>query len=175
MSKTVPGMYGLYEEPLAAQRAFSALQRAGVAQKEITVISAEPFEALEFSQRDHSLLLFRLAGIGGAVGLVLAVLLTTGTERAWPIDVGNMPIVAWWPNLVIIFELTMLSAILTTVVSLLVTARLPTRAKSMYDPAVSDGKILVGVAITADRTPDTIRRALDVGGALAVKTADFQS
>lgn len=171
---TMPGMYGLYEEPLAAQQAFTALRRAGVAESDITVISSEPFEHFEFSHRDRSLTLFRLAGLGGVVGFILGVSLTAGTERAWPINVGNMPIVAWWPNLVIIFELTMLSAILTTVVSLLVTARLPTRAKSMYDPAVSDGKILVGVAITADRTPDTIRRALDAGGALAVKTADFQ-
>jgi hypothetical protein len=84
-----------------------------------------------------------------------------------------MPIIAWWPNLVIIFELTMLSAILTTVVALLVTARMPSAVKrSIYDPAVSDGKILVGVSLTAGRAPDTIRRALDIGGAV-VKTADF--
>jgi hypothetical protein len=172
-SKTTPAMYGLYEEPVSAQRAFTALERAGVDQKDITVISAEPFEAFEFSHRDHSLLLFRLAGIGGAVGFVLAVLLTTATERAWPIITGGMPIVAWWPNLVIIFELTMLSAILTTVVALLVTARMPSALKgSIYDPEVSDGKILVGVPLTAGRAPDTIRRALDIEGA-RIKTADF--
>jgi hypothetical protein len=166
-------MYALYEEPATAQRAFTALRRAGVDQREITVISAEPFEAFEFSHRDHSLLLFRLAGIGGLVGFILAVLLTVGTERAWPLVTGGMPIVAWWPNLVIIFELTMLSAILTTVVALLVTARLPASVnRSIYDPAVSDGKILVGVPLTAGRAPDSIRRALDIGGAL-IKTADF--
>ena len=84
-----------------------------------------------------------------------------------------MPIVAWWPNLVIIFELTMLSAILTTVVALLVAAQLPSRMRSIYDPAVSDGKILVGVSMFAHLEPDAIRRALDAGGALVVKTADF--
>jgi hypothetical protein len=168
-------MYGLYEEPRAAQRAFTALRRAGVAEAEITVISSEPFEAFEFSHRDHSLLLFRLAGLGGVAGFILAVLLTTGTERAWPLVTGGMPIVAWWPNLVIIFELTMLGAILTTVASLLVTGRLPALKRAMYDPEVSDGKILVGVPLTADRAPDAIRRALDRGGALAVKTADFPS
>jgi hypothetical protein len=166
-------MYGLYGEPGAAQRAFTALRRAGVAEADITVISAEPFEAFEFAERDKSLILFRLAGLGGALGLIFGLLLTTGTERAWPLVTGGMPIVAWWPNLVIIFELTMLGAILTTVVSLLVTARLPTAKRSMYDPEVSDGKVLVGVPLTADRAPDTIRGALNVGGALAVKTADF--
>ena len=173
MSKTA-AMYGLYEEPAAAQRAFSALKRAGVADADITVISAEPFEAFPFSERDKSLALFRLAGVGGAVGLVFGALLTSGTERAWPIVTGGMPIVAWWPNIVITFELTMLGAILTTVASLLVAARLPSVLKrALYDPAVSDGKILVGVSLTAGKSADVIRGALEVGGALTVKTADM--
>jgi hypothetical protein len=168
-------MYGLYEQPQGAQRAFTALRRAGVDEKEITVISAEPFEAFEFSERDKSLTLFRLAGVGGAAGLIFGALLTSGTERAWPLVTGGMPIVAWWPNIVITFELTMLGAILTTVASLLVAARLPAVKSSLYDPAVSDGKILVGVSLTAGKSADAIRGALDAGGALAVKTADFQS
>ena len=166
-------MYGLYEEPGGAQRAFTALRRAGVAEADITVISAEPFEAFEFAERDKSLILFRLAGLGGVLGLILGLAITTGTERAWPLVTGGMPIVAWWPNLIVIFELTMLGAIITTVVSLLVTARLPTGKRSIYDPEVSNGKILVGVPLTADRAPDTVRGALDIGGALSVKTADF--
>src|SRR5215467_6663801 len=117
-------MYGLFDEPAGAQRAFNALQRVGVRQNDITVISSEPFEAFEFSHRDHSMILFRLAGIGGVIGFIAAVLLTTGTEKAWPINTGGMPIVAWWPNLIVIFEVTMLFAILTTVISLLATAKL---------------------------------------------------
>ena len=173
MKNAPPAMYGLYAEPVAAQRAFTALKRAGVPEADITVLSAEPYEAFEFSHRDHSLLLFRLAGVGGVVGFIAGVLLTTGTERAWPLVTGGMPIVAWWPNLVIIFEMTMLSAILTTVGALLITAQLPSRLRSMYDPAVSDGKILVGVSLFAHREPAAIRRALDAGGALAVKTVEF--
>ena len=168
-------MYGLYEQPAAAQRAFVALRLAGVAEGEITVISAQPFEAFEFSQRDKSPTLFRLAGLGGAVGLAFGALLTSGTERAWPLVTGGMPIVAWWPNIIIIFELTMLGAIVTTVGSMLVAARLPSRKRGLYDPAVSDGKILVGVPLGAGRSPDAIRGALDVGGALAVRTADIES
>jgi hypothetical protein len=164
-------MYGLYEHPEAAQRAFTALRRAGVAEAAITVISAEPFEAFEFSYRDKSLALFRLAGLGGAIGLAAAVLLTTGTARAWPLVTGGMPIVAWWPTLIIAFELTMLGAILATVIALLVTARLPARGRALYDPAVSDGQILVGVPLDADRSADVVREALERGGPLAVKTA----
>jgi hypothetical protein len=168
-------MYGLYDEPGGAQRAFNALKRVGVRQRDITVISSEPFEAFEFSHRDHSLILFRLAGIGGVIGFVVGLLLTTGTELAWPINTGGMPIVAWWPNLIVIFELTMLGAILTTVISLLVTSKLPSRLTSLYDPEVSDGKILVGVTMFAHLTPDVVQSALSAGGALAIRTREFHT
>src|SRR6478672_7773257 len=163
-------MYGLYDHPSAAQRVYTQLRRAGVPDRDITVISAEPFEAFGFSHRDHSLILFRLALLGGILGFITGVGLTVGTERAWPLVTGGMPIVAWWPNIIVIFELTMLGAILTTVVSLLVTSRLPTRKRALYDLEIAAGKILVGAPVTPEQA-DTIRRALDMGGALAIKNA----
>ncbi len=166
-------LYGLFDKPDAAQRAYTSLKRAGIPSADITVVSGEPFEAFEFSHRDHSMILFRLALAGGIVGFVAAVLLTRGTELAWPLVTGGMPIVAWWPNLVIIFEVTMLGAIVTTVVSLLVASKLPSFRKDLYDPAVSDGKILVGVPLTGGRTEESVRQALSAGGPALVKTAQI--
>ena len=162
-------IYGLFDKPDAAQRAYTGLKRAGIAPRDIAVVSGEPFEAFEFSHRDHSMVLFRLALVGGLLGFVSAVALVVGTERAWPLVTGGMPIVAWYPNLVIIFEMTMLGAIVTTVVSLLVAARLPRFSKSLYDPAVADGKILVGVVGGAE----AVRDALTANGASAVKTINL--
>ena len=164
-------LYGLFDKPDAAQRAYTSLKRSGIPSADITVVSGEPFEAFEFSHRDHSMILFRLALAGGIVGFVAAVLLTRGTELAWPLVTGGMPIVAWWPNLVIIFEVTMLGAIVTTVVSLLVASKLPSFRQDLYDPAVSDGKILVGVPLTGGRTEESVRQALAAGGPATVKTA----
>jgi hypothetical protein len=161
--------YGLFDKPDAAQRAYTGLKRAGIASTDITVVSGEPFEAFEFSHRDHSMILFRLALGGGIAGFLAATALVRGTELAWPLVTGGMPIVAWWPNLVIIFEVTMLGAIVTTVVSLLVSCRLPRFGKSLYDPAVSDGKILVGVPGASD----TIRDTLTQSGASSVKTVEL--
>jgi hypothetical protein len=161
--------YGLFDTPAEAQRAYTGLKRAGIATRHITVVSGEPFEAFEFSHRDHSMILFRLALVGGVIGFLSAVALVRGTEMAWPIVTAGMPIVAWWPNLVIIFEMTMLGAIVTTVISLLVAARLPTLGKTLYDPAVSDGMILVG----APGTSDAIREALTASGASAIKTIEL--
>jgi len=103
-----------------------------------------------------------IASGGGLVGLVFATWLTRMTELAWPLPTGNMPIVSWWPNLIVIFELTMLGAILATVATLLVTGELLRRRPVLYDPQVSDGKILVGVASPA--RADDVERALVAAG-----------
>ena len=152
-------VYALFADPDSAQRAVENLRDAGVPDSDITVISSEPFEEYEFSHRDRATWIYRIAGAGGAVGLIFGVWLTAATQRAWPLQTGGMPIVAMWPNLVVIFELTMLFAIVATVVTLLVTAKLPRRRPALYDPEVSNGLILVG--LEDPRVPlETIERAL---------------
>jgi hypothetical protein len=74
-----------------------------------------------------------------------------------------MPLAPNWTNLIIIFEMTMLSAIIATVVTLLVTAGIPSRGGRMYDPEVSDGYILVGVENPADASKLEPALAIDGG------------
>ena len=59
-----------------------------------------------------------IAVIGAALGLTTAYLLTSVTQRAWAINTGGMPIVSNWTNMIIMFELTMLGAVLATVLTL---------------------------------------------------------
>ena len=144
-------VYALFTEPDAVQRAVDGLRAAGHGEREIVVMSSEPFEEHEFSHRDSATWLHRIAGLGGAIGLGTATLFLMATQSAWPIVTSGMPIVAWWPNLIIMFEMTMLGAILATVVTLFMTALIPGRsAVPFYDPEISDGYILVGVEETAD-------------------------
>ena len=153
-------LYALYPDPNAAQRAVNGLREAGVADRDITIVSSEPIEAHELGRRDHATWMFWIAGSGGAIGLAVATWLTRMTETAWPIPTGNMPIVSWWTNLIIMFELTMLGGILAAVITLLVTAKLPTWKPTLYDPEVTDGKILVGVTNPAPSSRPAIDRAL---------------
>ena len=138
-------IYGLYDNPETVQRAVNALRAAGVADSDIQVMSSEPFEEYEFSHKDSATWMHWIAGLGGAVGLVSAYLLTTITQQSWPLKTSGMPIVAPWPNLIVMFELTMLGAILATVLTLFVSAKLPKSLPPLYDPEVSNGYILVGV------------------------------
>lgn len=161
------GLYALYADGDQAQRAVDALRGEGVADADITVISSEPMEHYEFGQMNRSTRMWHIASAGGVAGFAVAAWLTRFTSLAWPLPTGNMPIVAWWPNLIVIFELTMFGAIVSTVATVVVSAGLLRRRSGLYDPAVSGGRILVGVEAPRDR--DAIARALAFDGA-QVKT-----
>ena len=139
-----PVIYTLCADPKAAERAVEGLRRAGVKARDIAVISSEPFEGHKFFQRNYRTPMPWLAAFGGAVGGVSGYLLAALTQRSYPLPTGNMPIVALWPTGVIVYEMTMLGAILVTLFTMFISARLPNWRAQLYDPAVSDGMILVG-------------------------------
>jgi len=165
----VSAVYALYTDANAAQRAVNGLYAAGVAEDQVVVMSGEPFESQPFAHRDSATWLWYIACLGGFIGLVFATWLTRMTELAWPLQTGNMPIVAWWPNLIVIFELTMLGAILATVITLFITAKLPSRVPPLYDREVTNGKILVGVQNPTAASLPALERALMAGGAAELK------
>src|SRR5262245_36557365 len=120
-------VYALYSTPEAAQRAIDALRARGIADRTITVLSSEPFEEYEFARKDRGTWMTWIAGLGGLIGLVAGYLLTSITQQLWPINTGGMPIVTNWSNLILMFEVTMLGAVFATVITLLITARIPSR------------------------------------------------
>ena len=138
-------IYGLYTEGTAAQRAVDHLRAAGVADTDITILSPEPREDLAFSHMHAPTYMWWFACLGGLIGCATAIALVYITETSWPLVVGGLPIVAWWPNLIIMFELTMLGAIAATVITLVVSGGLARTRQGIYDPEVSSGSILVGV------------------------------
>ncbi len=150
-------VYGLYPDGQSAQQAVNRLRAAGLADREITVLSAQPMEDYEFGHVDKATWMWWFACGGGVIGMAAAFGLAWLTESSWPINVGGLPIFAWWPNVIIFFELTMLGAILATVITLVVTAGLGRGGSKLYDPEVSDGKILVGV----ENPPETAVRDLE--------------
>jgi hypothetical protein len=162
-------VYALYTDPDAAQRAVNGLYAAGVAEDSVVVMSGEPFESQPFAHRDSATWLWYIACLGGFIGLAFATWLTRMTELAWPLQTGNMPIVAWWPNMIVMFELMMLGAILATVLTLFVTAKLPSRVPPLYDREVTNGKILVGVQNPPAASLPALERALMAGGAAELK------
>lgn len=155
-------VYALYVDPHVAQQAVDNLRAEGVADADITVISSEPFEHFQFGHRDAQTAMPWIATGAALAGMLLTYYLLGASQMAWPLKTSGMPIVPLWTNLIIIFEMTMLSAILATVITLIVTAFIGERGR-LYDPAVSEGYILVGVENPAEA--DRLAAALNVIGA----------
>ena len=162
-------VYGLYPDGSSAQQAVNRLRAAGLTDREITILSAQPMEDFEFGHIDKRSWLWWIACGGGLLGMAAGFGLTWLTETSWPMNVGGLPTYAWWPNLIIIFEMTMLGAILATVMGLVVTAGLG-RGGGLYDPEVTDGAILVGVENPADEKLSDFRQALESPRGARVKT-----
>ena len=142
-------VYGLYDDPHVAQKAVDNLRAAGVDDRDITVISSEPFDHFEFGHRDAKTSMPWIATGAAAAGLLVTYYLLGASQRAWPLVTSGMPIAPLWTNLIIIFEMTMLFAIIATVVTLAVTAFFGDKGQ-LYDPEISDGYILVGVENPTD-------------------------
>lgn len=153
-------VYALYSSGDAAQRAVNSLRTAGYGDSEITVITSAPMEEYEFGHIGRQSRQWYIAVAGGLAGMLFGTWLTAFAERDWPIVVGNMPIVAWYPNLIVIFELTMLGAIIATVATLIVTAGLGRRRPALYDPEVTNGKILVGIESPKQESGADVEQAL---------------
>jgi hypothetical protein len=164
------GVYALYSQGEDAQRAVNGLRASGVPDRDITVISSTPMEDFEFSHINGKNHLWYVACLGGLIGFAGSVALLVFTSNDWPMNVGNMKPIAWWAFLIPVFELTMLGSILATVFTLIGTAGLLRRRPKLYDPAVSDGQILVGVESFAGVSQQQVESALRVAPGVTLKT-----
>jgi Alternative complex III, ActD subunit len=166
-------LYGLYADPEAAQRAVHSLRAASSELKfdaqKIVIVSGEPHEGYEFADEQATRHPYRWAVLGAAVGATLGYLLTTLTQKSYPIPTGGMPLSPVWTNGIIVYEMTMLGAILTTLVVLLIGAGLPNFKGVITDPEIWMGRILVGVVDPPETSQTELERRLRQAGASQVK------
>ena len=167
-------IYGLFPDPDSAQRALNLLERArgelGIKDGDIAVLSGEPYEEYGFGQKEHKTRMPWLAALGGLVGGLCGWWFVGFTQKAYPMVSGGMHLVTKWSNGIITYELTMLGAILTTLFTLLITARIPDwRGRKLYDPAISNGKILIGVTNPPEKAREELGKRLSAAGAEVIK------
>jgi len=166
-------LYGLYADAEGAQRAVDSL-RAATSElkfdaKQIIIVSGEPHEGYEFTDSHATSSPYRWAVLGAAVGGSTGYLLTTLSQKSYPIHTGGMSLTPGWTNGIIVYEMIMLGAILTTLVVLLIGAGLPNFKGVLSDPEVGKGKILVGVVDPPENSRQELEKRLQRAGAWQVK------
>ncbi len=166
-------IYGLFPDVNSARRALASLRAScpdfHLNPKAIVVISSEPLEEEGFGWEEERTSMPWLAPLGALVGAGVGYALSSFTQRSYPLPTGGMPIVAMWPTGIIMYELTMLGAILTTIVAFVVATGLPNYKKRVYDPEVTNGKILVGVSELSSACRAELEQLLYREGAEQVK------
>ena len=127
-----------------AVEALHELQRQGVPDSAITVMSSEPLHLETLHAPKTRIAGFAIAG--GLLGAAFAIGLTVWTSRRVGLVTGGMPIVSWWAFGIIVFEVTALGAILVTLGRMILEAGLLRRTKPTgQEDAVASGKVVIAI------------------------------
>ena len=136
--KSVMGLFPEGEEDKAAD-ALDALREAGYTHSEYEVITGTPYPEGTFGEEEPKHTLFRWPLMGAACGFIIGLVLTSGTQLAYPLVTGGKPILSIPPMSIIIYEGTM---------GVIIESRLPRLFMGAYDERITEGYI--GVAVTTD-------------------------
>ena len=159
---------GLFSTSDEAVEAADKLKANGVEEFEVLTDTPYPDGAFGEPESRHRLYVFPM--IGAALGLSVALLLTAGTQLAYPLVTGGKPIMAIPAMFIISYEGTMLGAILFTILGVLFESRLPGLGKSVYDGRITEGYIGLVVKVPESRSEE-IQSLFREANATDVKTS----
>ena len=164
-------LLGLFRDADGVAQALDALRAAGFAGTDLKVLSDAPYPEGAFGEERERHRLYVFPFVGAACGLSVAVLLTVATQISYPVVTGGKPILSIPPMIHVMYEGTMLGAILFTVLGILFESRLPDYSPAPHDPRISEGYL--GVLVTrAGGRLDAAERALRGAGAVDIITRD---
>ena len=143
------GMLGVFQNVDAAVVAADGLKAQGVTEFEVLSDSPYPEGAFGEPPSHHKLYVFPL--IGAALGLSVALLLTAGTQLAYPLVTGGKPILAMPAMVVVCYEGTMLGAVLFTILGVIFESRLPHLTGGLYDTRITEGYLGVEVSVPEEQ------------------------
>jgi hypothetical protein len=134
-------LLALFEDIDPVADAIEKLHEMGVTDDRMDVISGVPISHRMLGRPHPWTNVSRLA-LGGAVaGFFFGLFLNFGTPLLYTVPVGGQFITPVPPGLIIVFEMTMLFALLSTFLGVFLESYFPNYRPLQYVPQVSDGKI----------------------------------
>jgi hypothetical protein len=164
-------LLALFEDIDPAANAIEKLHEMGVHDNRIEVISGVPISHKMLGRPHPWTNVSRLA-LGGAVGgFFIGLFLNFGTPLLYNVRVGGQFITPIPPGLIIVFEMTMLFALLSTFLGVFLESYFPNYRPLQYVPQVSDGKIGVFFQVPQD-DQQKFTDALNEMGAESVQSTE---
>ena len=149
---------GVYTDENTAADSLDALNSAGYETNEYEILTGTPYPEGTFGEHEPKHTLYRWPLIGAACGFIVGLMLTAGTQIAYPLVTGGKPVLGIPPMAIIMYEGTMLGAILFTIIGILFESRLPRLFMGAYDTRITEGYI----GITVTTSPERIEKAEEV-------------
>jgi hypothetical protein len=143
-------LLALFEDIDPAAEAIDKLHDMGVTDDRLNVISGIPVTHKMLGRPHPWTNVSRLA-LGGAIaGFFIGLFLNFGTPYLYFVPVGGQYITPIPPGLIIVFEMTMLFALLATFLGVFLDSFFPNYGPMHYVPEISDGKIGIFFKIPQD-------------------------
>jgi len=166
-------LLAVFQDIDPAADAIEKLHEMGVADGDINVISGVPITH-KMLGRPHPLTNVSRLSLGGAIaGFFFGLFLNFGTPKLYSVMVGGQYITPIPPGLIILFEMTMLFALLATFLGVFLESYFPNYRPMEYVGEVSDGKIAVFFKVP-DGDQKKFSDALGKLGAESIKRAEAQ-
>src|SRR5204863_865353 len=134
--------------------------RMDLGRARVDVLTDSPYPEGAFGEAPVQHRLFVFPFVGAACGLVVGLLLTIGVQMAYPMVQGGKPLLSIPPMINVLYEGTLLGAIVFTVAGVVFESRLPDFSGDPYDPRISEGCVGVLVTRLAGRSLESAERAL---------------
>jgi hypothetical protein len=163
-------LLGLYIDPNDAANAMDGLKEGGFEVGTFDVLTGTPYPEGAFGEHVPQHRLFRFPAFGAIIGFSLSLFLTTATQLAYPLITGGKPILSIFAMLIIMYEMTMLSAVIFSVIGIIFESRLPNIAPGVYDPRITEGYIGVVISVE-DSDLGKAKKILEKSGSEEIKEA----
>jgi hypothetical protein len=161
-------LLAIFEQPEDVRATMDALRRAGFTDRELTVLSDVPYPEGTFGEEQPRHRLFVFPFIGAACGLAVGLLVTIGTQLSFPVVTGGKPLLSIPPMINVLYEATLLGAIVFTVAGVIFESRLPDLSGLPADTRISDG--CLGLVVRSARQDEAVP-VLRQHGAIDIREA----
>lgn len=134
-------MLALFSDIDPAANAIEKLHEMGITDDRMEVMSGVPINPRMLGRPHPWTNVSRLALGGAVIGFMIGLFLNFGTPALYAVRVGGQSLFPIPPGLILLFEMTMLFALLSTFLGVFLESYFPNYRPLEYVPQISDGKI----------------------------------